>query len=541
MLTGKRAFDGTEVTDVLARVIEREPDWGALPAGTRPAIGRLLRRCLQKDRKQRLQHIGDARIEIDEAQRGPDTEAPRAVVASRDRRSGRIGVALLAMLCVALAVATTWALLREAPESPVWTVDVVTPPTLDPFSFALSPDGRQLALVANTERGAQLWVRALDDVAARPLARTDGAAFPFWSPDSRAIGFFADGKLKRIDLTGGTTRVLADAPIGRGGTWNRDGVIVFASTTTGGLMRVAGTGGAAVPVTRLSTGHGGHRWPQFLPDGRRFLFLVAPGAPDVRGVYLGSLEGGDPTRLTPAETAAAYAVPGYLLLVSQGVLVARRFDVARGTLSDESIPLGQAVGTEFGAFGGAFSTSDTGILAYRSGAAARRQLLWVDRSGKTLGEMGPSDDTALSAPVLSPDGRRVAVVHPPVSRTRGQMASVDRRRHLPALAPRRAGAVLRHAREPDDGGPDPGWVGIRHDRTGSTCSALSHAACDRCECWYRRVHVQSAVRRRVRRSFSAERHDGGHRRGADHARGQLAGAVEEVMGNGGTDLRSAYR
>ncbi len=203
--------------------------------------------------------------------------------------------------------------------------------------------------------------------------------------------------------------MLADAPLGRGGTWSPDGVIVFAPTAADALMRVAATGGTAAPVTRLAAGQGSHRFPQFLPDGRRFLFLMATGQPETHGVYVGSLDGGEPTRVMPAETAAAYAAPGYLLLVSQEVLAAYPFDAARGTVAGEPIPVAQAVGMNDGSFHSAFSVSAAGVLAHRPGAGSRRQLVWFDRSGKRVGAIGQPDENALVNPELAPDGQRVAV------------------------------------------------------------------------------------------------------------------------------------
>jgi WD40 repeat protein len=204
-------------------------------------------------------------------------------------------------------------------------------------------------------------------------------------------------------------QVLADAPAPRGGTWNPDGVIVFAPTGVEPLMRVAALGGAVTPVTRLATGQASHRWPQFLPDGRRFLFLAALGDPRTRGAYVGSLDGGEPTRVMPAETAAAYAPPNYLLLVSQGVLAAYPFDAARAAVAGEPMPIERGVGTDDGLFHSAFSVSESGVLAYRTGAAARRQLAWIDRSGKTIDAIGQPDENTPAALALAPDGQRIAV------------------------------------------------------------------------------------------------------------------------------------
>jgi Tol biopolymer transport system component len=291
----------------------------------------------------------------------------------------------------------------------VTRLDVVTPATSDAFSFALSPDGRQLAFVANGEKGSQLWLRRFDQPTARPLAETERAIFPFWAPDSRAIGFFADAKLKRLNVAGGPPQVLAEAPQPRGGTWNSDGVIVFVPSANSALVRVAATGGTpTTPVTRLEAGQSSHRWPQFLPDGR-VLFLMTLGQPETRGVYVASLDGGEPTRVLAGETAALYAPPGYLLRVSQGVLVAERFDAAKATVAGEPIPMAQDVAENDGTNRSALSVSAAGVVAYRGGATARRQLVWVDRMGKVLGAVGSPDEAAPANPQLAPDGQRVAV------------------------------------------------------------------------------------------------------------------------------------
>ena len=255
MLTGRRAFEGHEITDVLARILEREPDFSRLPDTTPAAVRRLLRRSLEKDRKRRLPDIGVARIEIDEAITSPASE--QSLTASSARGRERIVWALGAMAVLTigvLAIPATHYFRRAVPDPVVTRLDVVTPPTSEAFSFALSQDARQMAFVANGEKGSQLWLRPLDQVKAQPLVGTEGASEPFWAPDGHAVGFFANGKLKRIDLTGGAPQMLADAPAGRGGTWNGDGVIVFAPATSGPLMRLMATGGTPVPATRVAAG-----------------------------------------------------------------------------------------------------------------------------------------------------------------------------------------------------------------------------------------------------------------------------------------------
>jgi serine/threonine protein kinase/Tol biopolymer transport system component len=412
MLTGKRAFPGEDVSETLATVIKGEPDWNRLPANTHGAVRRLLRRCLQKNPHERLHDISDARLEIQEAQTTPDREVTIIPTPASVHRRERVAWTLLALATlalVALAVPATLYVRRTVPEPVITRLDVVTPPTPDAFSFALSPDGRQLVFVANGEKGSQLWLRPLDQTTLQPLANTEGALYPFWAPDGRAVGFFADGKLKRINLTDGAVQVLADAPVPRGGTWNVEDIIVFAPATNGALMRVAARGGVATPVTQVASGQGSHRWPQFLPDGRRFLFSMATGLPPTHGAYIGSLDGGNPTRVMSAETAAAYAAPGYLLLVSQGVLSAYPFDTATGTVATEPIPLAQSVGTDDGALHSAFSVSEQGVLAHRVGGGTRRQLAWLDRRGELMVALGSVDENALANPELAPNGQRVAL------------------------------------------------------------------------------------------------------------------------------------
>src|SRR5262245_8574512 len=268
-LTGHAVFEGETVGEILGGVFKAEPDWQRLPVETPEAIRRLLRRCLQKDRTRRLKSADDARIEIEEALAG-STTTPEVRVAASSKKRGWLAWAIA--LALGAALASVFYLNRIAPPAPEIRVEVNTPTTADPASFAISPDGRRLVFSASNEGKSQLWVRPLDSVAAKPLAGTDGASYPFWSPDSASVGFFAGSKLKRIDILGGVPQVIADASVnGLGGTWNREGTILFNSVAGGPLFRVSATGGEPpVAVTRLETGQTFHVSPQFLPDGRHF-------------------------------------------------------------------------------------------------------------------------------------------------------------------------------------------------------------------------------------------------------------------------------
>ena len=410
MATGKRPFDGESPASIIGAILKDTPP----PVSSRqpvapPFLDHILERCLAKDPDERWQTAADLMRDLKWIG-DSSAETPVAATAARRRERMAWSIAGLAVLAVAALLVPTSLYLRRTPAEPLPTrFDILTPPTGDPASFALSLDGRQLAFVATAEGKSRLWVRPFDEVTAHVLAGTEGAGFPFWAPDGMAIGFFAEGKLKRIDLEAGTPQVLADAPAGRGGTWSHDGVILFAPTAFGPLMRVGATGGTAVAVTTFAAGDGSHRWPQMLPDGRHFLFFMGFGRSDARGVYLGTLDGGEPTRVLTAETAAVYTPPGALLVVQQGVLVARGFDPASGTVTGQPIPVAQGVGSDPGVARGAFSVSATGVLAHRAGGAQRRQLVWVDRAGTVRGEVTSPDENALGNPDLAPDGKRVAV------------------------------------------------------------------------------------------------------------------------------------
>jgi len=409
MLTGQPTFRGQTVTDILSSIIRSEPDWSALPQSTPVFVRSLLRRCLQKERSRRLRDIADARIEIEEAGTPAEREPDRAKPQEKARRVRVTWFAAVLAIALALgAVLVVVSLLyfnRTTP--PEIRLEVNTPPTADPLSFAISPDGRRLVFSASNEGKSQLWVRPLDSLAAKPLAGTDGATYPFWSPDSASVGFFADGQLKRIDIVGGAPQVLAIAAAGRGGTWNRDGTILFVPNVTNPVLKVPATAGEPVAVTRLETGQASHRFPQFLPDGRHFIYFVQ-GGPD-QGVYAGSLDGGSSKRLANADGAAVVSPSGFLFFARQTTLLAQPFDFKRQELSGNPFPVAERVAFDAATNAAGFSAT-LGVVTYRTvSASGARQLMWLDRSGKSLGAIGAADMAALTDVELSPDGKRVAV------------------------------------------------------------------------------------------------------------------------------------
>ena len=277
-------------------------------------------------------------------------------------------------------------------------------------TFAVSPDGRAIAFTGADASGIiRLWIRRLEAVDAQPLAATEGASFPFWSPDSRFLGFFADGKLKKIAAAGGASQTVCDAAEGRGGTWNHDDVILFAPGREQGLHRVAASGGVASPVTTVERPqHRGHLWPAFLPDGRHFLYLADSGAREHHAIYVGGLDASHSRLLVRAQSNAIYAPSGALLFARDRALVSQRFDVGKLEFTGEPVLIADHVVQPYGLdHRGDFSVSSNGVLAYRSGGSPLKQLTWLDRRGERVGHLGEPADYA--EPVLSPDGTRVAV------------------------------------------------------------------------------------------------------------------------------------
>ena len=384
MLAGKRAFDGEDGSDVLAVVLRGEPDWAALPAAAPPSIVTMLRRTLRKDARARLPHIAAARIEIDDAR----THADSASVGDAAVASKRPGVVWWAALGLLGAVSITLGtlLLRSAPSRPLITrVDIATPPTSDPVSIALSPDGRKVLFVADIDGHPRLWIRDLNAGTAQPLAKTEDAAYPFWSPTGRSIGFFANGQLLRLDLDGGAVTRLAAAALGRGGSWNGDGTILFTATALGGLLRVADRGGPVTVATTLTPQQAAHMFPCFLPGGRQFLFFVA-ATPDIAGVYVGSLDSSDVRRIADADAAAVYDGEGHLLFVRQGTLYAQPFDSAKATLSGAPLPIAPGIAVRGGSANVTSSAARTSMqTSSRPRAASPR------RTGHAM------DDTSFSA------------------------------------------------------------------------------------------------------------------------------------------------
>ena len=410
MLAGRRPFDGEDVTDTLAAIVRADPDWAALPANTPATVRTLLRRCLEKDCRERLPDIGAARLELKEARTTGVAEA--VLVKPPPARSSPLPWIVAAVAVLGAIAAGAYArLARPAADTRVFKSVIVPPSPLSgapALRLAISPDGRRLAFVAPDATGnTMLWVRPLDSSVAQPLTGTTNARAPFWSPDSRSLAFIADGKLRRIDGSGGPILTICNAPDTPPGTWNRDDVIVF-SGFRGPLTRVPASGGTPVAVTEL-TPEIGERiqiMPFFLPDGRRFLYTAGTGGSRSVGIYVGSLDTTKTVPLLPAGSNAAYA-NGYLLYLRDTTLMAQRFDPDSLKLSGEIVPVATDVQINTATGTGAFSVSQAGVLVYQTGASSGTRLVWHDRAGQQLGSVGTQ--TGNRDVQLSPDGRWASV------------------------------------------------------------------------------------------------------------------------------------
>jgi Tol biopolymer transport system component len=417
MLTGKKPFDGETVADTVAAIVKNEPDWRALPPGTPAAVRSVIARCLRKDPAQRLHDIADGRFQIEEVLSDPVGAAAVALPA-RTHREWAAWIAAVLFLGAALFFAAR----PSINSSPGDAISVpVFPPEKTTFAaainttvhiplFALSPDGHTLVFSAQAP-GARpmLWLRSMDQVSARQLAGTEDAQDPIWSPDSRWIAFFADGKLKKIPAAGGPVQVITQTATDlRGGTWAPNDTILFASGTEP-ILSVNSAGGTTTPVTVIdaSRQENTHRNPQILPDGHHFLYSVFGSKQDQNGVYAGSLD--DKTRelLVHVNTSAVYVPPGYLLFVDGDTLLGQAFDAARLRLNGQPFLVAEHVGRNT-AYMSAVSASRTGTIAYASTISQSGRLAWMDRRGNPLGSTGtPEGDYEDFR--LSPDEKRLVV------------------------------------------------------------------------------------------------------------------------------------
>jgi serine/threonine protein kinase/Tol biopolymer transport system component len=422
MLTGKRAFEGKSQASVIASILKDDPRPVSQLIPTTPAaVDRVVTSCLAKDPDERWQSAGDLSRELRWIGGGasPVTAVPTAPVDTRRTRSASVAWTLAAVATIAAIASLAMQLTRTRPP--------VSPGALTRFSIAspagvtlvadgvnarISPDGRTLAFSAVSATGTvSFWVRALDSLVARPLVGTEDGALQFWSPDGRYLAYFGSGKLSRVPIAGGAPEAICPSGEGRGGTWGRDGVIVFAPQAAGPLFRVRESGGEVVPVTVLDEKRQetGHRWPCFLPDGKHFLFVTLPAKQGNFDVFVGSIDSHDRKFLFAASSAPIYAEPGYLIYMRDRTLVAHRFDASDLATKGDPVSLGEAPAPSGWTGAPVVSASNDGVLARWGMGLPNTTLQWYDRAGKAVGEV-PVPAGRFESVRLSPNGKHLATV-----------------------------------------------------------------------------------------------------------------------------------
>ncbi len=407
MLTGEHLFTGDTAAEIMASAIKEEPKLDRLPVSTPPVIRRLIERCLNKDPKQRLRDIGEARILLN----GPREEPPAksTPTASRSRLSGGAW-ASAAILGIAAAGFAFVHFREKPPAEQMLRYLIAAPESSTVNSLAISPDGRYLVFAATVSGKRRFWMRAMDALQAQPMPFTEDASYPFWSPDSRYIGFFAEGKLKKIAASGGPAESLCDAPNSRGGSWSRDDVIVFSPTPgVNNIQRIAAAGGVPTDVTKTGSDK---RYPVFLPDGRHFLYLTRTGAAEQNGVYIGSLDGQENRRVLADVSGAVFAPAargdrtGHILFVRENTLMAVPFNAASAQVSGDVFPVAEGVSLTTDTFYAPVTVSNNAVLLYVTADGGTNQINWYDRTGKSLGPVG-SPGPVLD-PAISPDEKLIA-------------------------------------------------------------------------------------------------------------------------------------
>jgi eukaryotic-like serine/threonine-protein kinase len=416
MATGNPAFSGKSRASLIAAILTTEPPpITHLQPLTPLALERVVKKCLAKDPDDRWQSASDLATELKwMAESGSQAGASAPVVGKQKRRERVAWTVAIGVAAILAAIhfregsrpsqSVRAFITAEEGSFPILTGDFAGPPVL-------SPDGSNLAFAAARDQGTVvLWVRPLNALHARALTGTDGATFPFWSPDSRSLGFFAGGKLKTVQVEGGNPSEVCDAPAGRGGAWNAEGTILFTPDFQSPLMQVSVSGGTPKPVTVIDTSkHDSHRWPFFLPDGRHFLYLAVihgNGHDPNDGVYFASLDGKESRLVMRGFTNVAFSA-GRLLFMRDGALVAQPFSPTTGALQGEAERLADDVLMDGTVWRAQFDASSSGFLAYASGGVTPWQPMWFDRAGKPMGAAGEQVSNLLSLR-LSPDGTRLA-------------------------------------------------------------------------------------------------------------------------------------
>ncbi len=415
MLTGKLAFESDTISDTMAAVLTRDPDWGAVPPATPQRLMSLLKRCLRKDSRERLRDIGDARVELGEIAGGGAAIEPGPTVSTGPSR--RVWpVAVIATIVGALLTAVVMQRFIQAPAPATLRVMVQAPDkqilSVQTPDFTMSPDGSTIAFIASDPSGvAHVWLRSLGSEQTRMVPGTEGASFPFWSPDGRHLGFYADRKLRRVGIDGEDLQLLCAAASLRGAAWGAKDAIVFAPSADGPIMMVSATGGEPTPVTTLdkAAGETGHRLPSFLPDGRQFLYVALPERAEGYPTKVGSIDGEPGPIVVTAKSVAIYARSGYLVYLNQGGVFARPFDVAALKASGTPRAIADCdLNTGGYAAAAPFTVAGDGTIVQRVATLVTERMETLDRQGKSLGHL-PVPEGDFRSRALSPDGRQLVM------------------------------------------------------------------------------------------------------------------------------------
>jgi Tol biopolymer transport system component len=412
MVTGRKAFDGKSQASLISAIMSSEP---APPSRIQPlapgALDSIVARCLAKDPDERWYSIHDIAIQLRvlAAHNGSSSAGTATAKPGTERR----WMAMSGVLAAACAGLILLALVRgEQSDRQTVRLTMRLPGDSALTDATVSPDGRRVAFIARSDGKPALWIRSLDSLVAEVVAGTDGlvtGSVPFWSPDSTRIGFFAQGKLKTVEPGSGPPKEVCDAGVGRGATWNRSGVIVFAPNVEGPLVRVSAGGGTPTPATALDVARNerSHRWPQFLPDGKHFLYFARSPKAEDTGVYVGQLDSPRVTRVMTAESAARFTAPDLLLFWRAGSLLAQHIDENTFQVTGSPTPVAQSVLFNRASNEAQFSASDTGVLTYIAAASPQTQVSWVARDGTVTGTVGPVG--LVSSVALSPDQTKAAL------------------------------------------------------------------------------------------------------------------------------------
>ncbi|HEY7369861.1 MAG TPA: protein kinase, partial [Thermoanaerobaculia bacterium] len=409
MATGRKAFSGKSQASLIGSILRDDPtSVSEVAPMIPPAFSRVIRTCLAKDPDDRFQTAHDVRLQLQWVAEGGSQAGLPAPVAARRKSREKLAWAVAGAAILAAGL-LAFGFVRRAPAPPrMLRFEIPVPEDVTAVDAPrLSPDGKIVAFNATDKSGKiQVWLRPLNALEARPLAGTEGTTRPFWSPDSQFLGFFAEGKLKKIDISGGPPQKICDAPTGADGTWSPEGVILYDGTGADPIFRVSASGGtptvaAKQEASRKETSVG---WPEFLPDGRHFLYLATGQRPEDNAYRIGVLDSTETVLLGPAQTLVTYAPPGYLLFARDRTLVAQPFDWKSRKTKGEPKPLAEQIGTDSVGLA-RFSVSRDGVLAYRTGESGSR-LLWMNRAGQELGLEGDAGE--INNPSLSKSGDRLA-------------------------------------------------------------------------------------------------------------------------------------